>query len=49
VGVISVLPTFGSIAGSFTGIALNGAIGILSGLLVVFAFSIIKKLKPVKK
>jgi predicted DNA repair protein MutK len=47
--VISVLPTFGSIAGSLTGIALNGAIGILSGLLVVLVFSTVKKLKSVKK
>ncbi|MFT6805209.1 MAG: putative DNA repair protein MutK [Glaciecola sp.] len=49
VDVISVLPTFGSIAGSLTGIALNGAIGILSGLLVVLVFSTVKKLKSVKK
>jgi predicted DNA repair protein MutK len=49
VDVISVFPTFGNIAGSLTGIALNGAIGILSGLLVVLFFSTVKKLKPVKK
>jgi predicted DNA repair protein MutK len=47
--VISVLPAFGSIAGSLSSIALNGAIGILSGLLVVLVFSTIKKFKPVKK
>jgi predicted DNA repair protein MutK len=49
VDVISVLPSFGSIAGSLTGIALNGAIGILSGLFVVLVFSTVKKLKAVKK
>nr|WP_297348502.1 DUF808 domain-containing protein [uncultured Glaciecola sp.] len=49
VDVISVFPTFGSIVGSLTGIALNGAIGILSGLLVVLVFSVIKKFKPAKK
>ncbi|MFQ3205974.1 MAG: putative DNA repair protein MutK [Glaciecola sp.] len=49
VDVISVFPTFGSIVGSLTGIALNGAIGVLSGLLVVLVFSVVKKLKPVKK
>ena len=49
VDVISVFPTFGSIVGSLTGIALNAAIGILSGLLVVLVFSTVEKLKPIKK
>jgi hypothetical protein len=49
VDVISVFPTFGSIVGSLTGIALNAAIGILSGLLVVLVFSTVEKLKQIKK
>jgi len=48
VDVISVFPTLGSIAGSLTGITLNGVIGIMSGLLVVLVFSIVKKFKPTK-
>jgi predicted DNA repair protein MutK len=47
--VVSVLPNFGTIAGSITGIALNGIIGIISGFLVLIVFTIVQKLKPIKK
>lgn len=46
VDVVSVFPTLGSIAGSLTGIALNGLIGVASGLLALGVFMVIKRLKP---
>ncbi len=44
VDVVSVLPTFGTIAGSLTGMALNGVIGIAAGLLAFFVFVLAQKI-----
>ncbi|MFT5541793.1 MAG: putative DNA repair protein MutK [Glaciecola sp.] len=44
VDVVSVFPTFGSIAGSLTGMALNGVIGIAAGLLAFGVFVIAQKI-----
>ncbi|MFT6270581.1 MAG: putative DNA repair protein MutK [Alphaproteobacteria bacterium] len=49
IDVVSVLPTVGTIAGSITGIALNGVIGIISGLLVLAVFTLAQKFKPAKE
>lgn len=46
VDVVSVFPTFGTIFGSLTGIALNAIIGIAAGLLTLLAITTAKKLKP---
>jgi predicted DNA repair protein MutK len=44
VDVVSVFPTLGTVAGSLTGMALNGAIGIAAGLLAFCIFLIGQKL-----
>lgn len=45
VDLVSVLPNIGTIAGSLTGIGLNGIIGIAAGLIVFAALSVGKKIK----
>jgi predicted DNA repair protein MutK len=45
VEAVSLLPTLGHIAGSLSGILLNGIIGISAGLLVFLVFFVIKKIK----
>lgn len=45
VDLVSVLPNVGTIAGSLTGIGLNGIIGIAAGLIVFAALSVGKKIK----
>jgi len=47
VDVVSVFPTVGSIAGSLTGVILNGVIGILAGLLALATFTMVHKIKGV--
>ena len=45
IDVVSVLPTLGTMIGSVTGIALNGLIGILAGLMVFCGLWSIRKLR----
>jgi predicted DNA repair protein MutK len=45
VEAVSVLPSLGSILGSVTGIALNGAVGIVAGLLVLGLWEVVSRLK----
>ncbi|MBF7074348.1 DUF808 domain-containing protein [Glaciecola sp. MH2013] len=43
VEVVAVYPALGNIAGSITGIALNGLVGIVAGLFVVAAYELVNK------
>jgi predicted DNA repair protein MutK len=47
VDVVSVFPTVGTIAGSLTGIVLNGVIGIAAGLLTLATLTTARKIKGV--
>ena len=46
IDVVSVYPSVGNLLGSVTGIALNGLVGVLAGLLAIVVFTLGKKVLP---